>query len=127
VSIADRFQISFPQQEISSLASVSVVILTPWGRLPVQACSNGTGLGAWLTKMLMNPHTERIALARILRVAWNFLQNTHASHLPSEEGSALQGSWDEQLVKVLRHDLFSSVTQIAQLSGCTPVRGGGVP
>lgn len=75
--------------------------------LRVQARSYGSGLGAWLTKILLNPHTARLALARVPRVAWNFLQNARAARLPSEEGSALQDSWDEQLAKVLRLELFS--------------------
>lgn len=75
--------------------------------LRVQARSYGTGLGAWLTKILLNPRTARLALARSPRVAWKFLQDVRGSHRASERLSHSHDSWDEQLAKVLRLELLS--------------------
>jgi len=46
--------------------------------LSAQARGYGSGLGAWLTKILLNPHTARLALARTPRVAWSFLPSAGA-------------------------------------------------
>jgi GT2 family glycosyltransferase len=75
--------------------------------LRVQARGYGSGLGAWLTKILMNPHTARLALARSPGAARNFLRNDRASWRPPEDGRRVPDLWDAQLAKVLRLELFS--------------------
>ncbi|MEA5456671.1 glycosyltransferase [Sinomonas sp. JGH33] len=69
--------------------------------LQVQARSYGTGLGAWLTKILLNPHTARIAAARIPRVLWNFVRDARGSRRSGGQESALPAPWARQLAKVL--------------------------
>ena len=77
------------------------------GELRVQARSYGNGLGAWMTKILMNPRTARLALARSPGAARNFLQNDRASRRARGDGRTVPDSWDAQLAKVLRLELFS--------------------
>jgi GT2 family glycosyltransferase len=75
--------------------------------LRVQARSYGTGLGAWLTKILSNPRTARLALARGPRVAWKFLQDVRASRRASEGPDHRRDSWDAERARVLRLELLS--------------------
>ncbi|MBT2533492.1 glycosyltransferase [Arthrobacter sp. ISL-48] len=75
--------------------------------LRVQARNYGIGLGAWLTKILLNPRTARLALARTPRVVWKFLQDVRASRRASEGLNRTVDSWDEQLAKVLRLEVLS--------------------
>ena len=71
--------------------------------LRTQASSYGRGLGAWLTKILLNPRTAPIALRRAPGVAWSALRSTPAPR-PSE---ASDDEWDAVLADVLRLELFS--------------------
>lgn len=74
--------------------------------LLVQARGYGLGLGAWLTKILSNPRTARIALARSPRAARSFLKNAVGSHPASGIASHSHDLlWDRQLAKVLRVEL----------------------
>jgi hypothetical protein len=75
--------------------------------LRVQARSYGTGLGAWLTKILMNPHMARLAVARIPRVAWGFLQSAQTSQRSKGQGHALPAPLKDQLAEVLRIERLS--------------------
>lgn len=77
--------------------------------LSAQARGYGSGLGAWLTKILLNPHTARLALVRIPRVAWSFLQSAGAPERPAARAEQGQDSWDRQLARVLRLELYSLV------------------
>jgi GT2 family glycosyltransferase len=75
--------------------------------LSAQARGYGSGLGAWLTKILLNPQTARLALARTPRVAWNFLQSAGAPRRPIAGHSQDHDSWEQQLAQVLRLELYS--------------------
>jgi GT2 family glycosyltransferase len=75
--------------------------------LRVQARGYGLGLGAWLTKILSNPHTAKLALARSPRAARNFLRNARVQKGPAAGRLPGRGSWDTQLAKVLRVELYS--------------------
>jgi len=75
--------------------------------LSAQARGYGSGLGAWLTKILLNPHTARLALARTPRVAWSFLKTAGTSRQPAALASRGHDSWDQQLAQVLRLELYS--------------------
>ncbi|MBE4718276.1 MULTISPECIES: glycosyltransferase family 2 protein [unclassified Pseudarthrobacter] len=75
--------------------------------LSAQARGYGSGLGAWLAKILLNPQTARLALARIPLVAWSFLQDAGASRRPLAGRSKCRDSWDQQLAHVLRLELYS--------------------
>jgi GT2 family glycosyltransferase len=68
-----------------------------------QAGSYGRGLGAWLTKILLNPRTAHLALRRAPGVAWSALRNTPVSR-PGHPG---KDEWDAVLADVLRLELFS--------------------
>ncbi|MCO4255852.1 glycosyltransferase [Pseudarthrobacter cellobiosi] len=75
--------------------------------LSAQARGYGSGLGAWLTKILLNPHTARLALARTPGVVWSFLQSTGAPQQPTTGPSQGHDFWDEQRAQVLRLELHS--------------------
>lgn len=75
--------------------------------LSAQARGYGSGLGAWLTKILLDPHTARLALARAPRVAWNVLQGAGAPRRPIAGHSQGHDSWDQQLAQVLRLERYS--------------------
>jgi len=75
--------------------------------LSAQARGYGSGLGAWLTKIFLNPKTARLALARAPRVAWNVLQGAGAPRRPVAGHSHAHDSWDRQLARVLRLELYS--------------------
>lgn len=75
--------------------------------LRVQARGYGLGLGAWLAKILSNPETAKLALARSPRAARNFLRNARVQRRSSEERPLGHDSWDAQLAKVLRVELYS--------------------
>lgn len=75
--------------------------------LSAQARGYGSGLGAWLTKILLDPRTARLALARTPRVAWSFLQSAGAPRRPAKGPGQATDSWDRQLAHVLRLELYS--------------------
>lgn len=75
--------------------------------LSAQARGYGSGLGAWLTKILLDPRTARLALARAPRVAWNVLQGAGTPRRPIAGHSQGHDSWDEQLAQVLRLERYS--------------------
>lgn len=70
--------------------------------LRTQAGSYGRGLGAWLTKILLDPRTAHIALRRAPGVAWKALRTP-----TSRPGQAPKDEWDAVLADVLRLELFS--------------------
>lgn len=76
--------------------------------LQAQARSYGSGLGAWLTKILLNPRTARLALARTPHAVRQLLANArHHSVEPTDGGTGAFDPWDPQLAKVLRLELLS--------------------
>ncbi|MDI3194497.1 glycosyltransferase [Pseudarthrobacter sp. AL07] len=75
--------------------------------LSAQARGYGSGLGAWLTKILLDPNTARLALARAPRVAWNVLQGAGAPRRLIGGHSQGHDSWDQQLAQVLRLERYS--------------------
>ncbi|MET4591931.1 glycosyltransferase [Arthrobacter sp. 754] len=75
--------------------------------LRLQARGYGLGLGAWLAKVLSNPETAKLALARSPRAARNFLRNARVKNGLSEERPVGDDLWDAQLAKVLRVELYS--------------------
>lgn len=76
--------------------------------LRVQARGYGTGLGAWITKLAMNPRTARMALTRsphamrrLISLAWR---------KPAPERGVLpekRNAWDREIAKVGWLELFS--------------------
>lgn len=68
--------------------------------LQIQARGYGIGLGAWLTKVFLDPRTARIALARLPRVARGMIVN--AQHSRSSKGPHVLTDelWKAQLAKV---------------------------
>ena len=76
--------------------------------LRVQARGYGSGLGAWLTKILLNPQTARLALARSRYTIPHFLRIARRGpgDAPSEQ-TAASLLWDRQLAKVVRLELIS--------------------
>ena len=68
-----------------------------------QASSYGRGLGAWMTKIMVNPRTAHVALRRAPGVALSSLRSSTASR-PSQVGN---DEWDAVLADVLRLELFS--------------------
>ncbi len=76
--------------------------------LRLQARSYGTGLGAWLTKILLNPRTAWMALARSPYAVRHFVSNARRKPGRVPEGQApVSADWDRQLAKVLRLELIS--------------------
>ena len=74
--------------------------------LRVQARGYGTGLGAWLTKLFMNPHTARMALVRsphaltrLVSLAWRRPARV-AGARPADE-------WDREFARMGWVELFS--------------------
>ena len=74
--------------------------------LRAQARGYGTGLGAWLTKILSNPHTARIALGRSPRAARNFLHNALLAR-PAGNSGPESDPFRQELTRVLLTELFS--------------------
>lgn len=68
-----------------------------------QASSYGRGLGAWMTKIMVNPRTAHIALRRAPGVALSSFRSSPDSR-PSQAGN---DEWDAVLADVLRLELFS--------------------
>lgn len=69
--------------------------------LRLQARGYGTGLGAWLTKLLLNPRTARMALvrsphalSRLISLAWRKPASSRA------EGPAATAEWDREISRV---------------------------
>lgn len=71
--------------------------------LLAQARGYGSGLGAWMTKVLLDPKTSGLALARSIGVARQFLQNRR---LAAEKRQEDAPSADLQLARVLRTELL---------------------
>ncbi|HEY9357577.1 MAG TPA: glycosyltransferase [Arthrobacter sp.] len=74
--------------------------------LTTQARGYGSGLGAWLTKIILNPRTASLALARTPRVAWSFLQSAGAPGRSTADPGLGHGL-DQQLAQVLRIELYA--------------------
>lgn len=76
--------------------------------LRVQARGYGTGLGAWLTKLLLNPRTARMALARSPR-ALTRLVSLAWRKPPAIAGGrpAARDEWDKEIARVGWLELFS--------------------
>lgn len=75
--------------------------------LRAQARGYGTGLGAWLTKILSNPHTARIALARSPEAARRFLLNAFLSRPTAAKGGPDPDPFRGELTRVLLLELLS--------------------
>lgn len=71
--------------------------------LLAQARGYGNGLGAWMTKILLDPQTSRLALERSGGVARQFLLNRRRAAATRDEA---RGSADPQLAKVRRTELL---------------------
>lgn len=71
--------------------------------LLAQARGYGNGLGAWMTKILLDPRTSRLALARSTSVAREFLLNRRRAAATRDED---MGSVDPELAKVQRTELL---------------------
>lgn len=72
--------------------------------LMVQARGYGNGLGAWLTKIMLNPRTARMALARAPRGAAYYLRNTRTH---SGTHTAAGEPPNPLMAKALRTELVS--------------------
>jgi GT2 family glycosyltransferase len=71
--------------------------------LRLQARGYGTALGAWITKILLNPRTARLALVRsprALRILFSKAGRPSGS-------SGLPDEWDSQIAEVMRLELAS--------------------
>jgi GT2 family glycosyltransferase len=71
--------------------------------LRLQARGYGTALGAWITKILLNPRTARLALVRsprALRILFSKAGRPGGS-------SGLPDEWDSQIAEVMRLELAS--------------------
>lgn len=75
--------------------------------LSAQARGYGSGLGAWLTKIFLNPQTAPLALARTPRVVWSFLQSARGAEQPTPPPNQDHDFWDEQRAQVFRLELYS--------------------
>ena len=67
--------------------------------LRVQARGYGTGLGAWMTKVMMDPHTARLALARSWGVGMEYLAHQHPAR-PALQGPPAHGSLEAQVARL---------------------------
>ncbi|WP_426715435.1 hypothetical protein, partial [Campylobacter coli] len=68
----------------------------------------GKGLGSWLTKILMDPHTARLALARSPQGALHFLRNARNHSLGKSDAEATAPApRDPRIAKALRTELIS--------------------
>jgi GT2 family glycosyltransferase len=76
--------------------------------LRAQARSYGSGLGAWLTKIALNPRTVRIAFARTPHAVRQLLGNARRQSVgKTADGTEAFDPWDPQLASVLRLELIS--------------------
>jgi GT2 family glycosyltransferase len=74
--------------------------------LRVQARGYGNGLGAWLAKIMLNPRTARLALARSPRAVHNLLANARVPK--GDDGSSAPVlAKDPEIGKVLKLELLS--------------------
>jgi len=64
--------------------------------LRVQARGYGNGLGAWMTKVMMDPRTARLALARSWGVGLEFLNRRQHVAQPALQGPAVHNSLEAQ-------------------------------
>ncbi|MET1063486.1 MAG: glycosyltransferase [Arthrobacter sp.] len=74
--------------------------------LLVQARGYGKGLGSWLTKILLNPYTARLAIARGPQGALHFLKNAR-NHSLGQNAAPPQVPRDPRVAKALRAELLS--------------------
>lgn len=75
--------------------------------LIVQVSGYGKGLGSWLTKILLNPRTARLAIARGPQGALHFLRNARGHSVgqgPVPEDTVPR---DPRIAKAFRAELFS--------------------
>lgn len=73
-----------------------------------QARTYGSGLGAWLTKVALNPRTVRMAFARTPHAVRQLLRNARRqSGGTTADGTEAFDPWDPQLASVLRLELIS--------------------
>lgn len=78
--------------------------------LIVQARGYGKGLGSWLTKILLDPHTARLAIARSPQGALHFLRNARNHSLgqkTAETTTTAPAPRDPRIAKALRTELIS--------------------
>lgn len=76
--------------------------------LIIQARGYGKGLGSWLTKILLNPRTARLAIARSPQGALHFLRNARNHSLGQSAGTATAPvPRDPRVAKALRTELLS--------------------
>jgi GT2 family glycosyltransferase len=76
--------------------------------LRAQARSYGSGLGAWLTKIALDPRTVRMAFARTPHAVRQLLSNAKRQSVnPTADGTEAFDPWDPQLASVLRLELLS--------------------
>ncbi|MET3951678.1 glycosyltransferase [Arthrobacter sp. UYEF36] len=76
--------------------------------LIIQARGYGKGLGSWLTKILLDPHTARLAIARSPQGALHFLRNARNHSLgQSAVEAAAPVPRDPRVAKALRTELLS--------------------
>ena len=74
--------------------------------LIVQARGYGKGLGSWLTKILLNPRTARLAIARSPQGALHFLRNAR-NHSLGQSAAPAPELRDPRIAKALRTELLS--------------------
>lgn len=76
--------------------------------LIVQVSGYGKGLGSWLTKILLNPQTARMAIARSPQGALHFLRNArHHSQGQNAATTTAAAPLDPRIAKALRTELVS--------------------
>ncbi|BCW80731.1 glycosyltransferase [Arthrobacter sp. NicSoilC5] len=69
--------------------------------LRVQARGYGNGLGAWMTKVMMDPHTARLALARSWGVGLEFLNRRQQAGQPALQGPPIHSSLEAQVDRLV--------------------------
>jgi len=69
--------------------------------LRVQARGYGNGLGAWMTKVMMDPRTARLALARSWGVGLEFLNHRAHAIQPALQGPPVHGSLEAQAARLV--------------------------
>ncbi|WP_324643598.1 glycosyltransferase [Pseudarthrobacter sp. LT1] len=69
--------------------------------LRVQARGYGNGLGAWMTKVMMDPRTARLALARSWGVGLEFLNRRQQAGQPALQGPPIHSSLESQVDRLV--------------------------
>ena len=77
------------------------------GELRKQARSYSTGLGAWLTKILLTPRMARLAAVRMPGVAWDAMHRVRRARPPAGEGPELLDPRAAQLARLLNRERWS--------------------